>query len=111
MLPRPRAPPTRFDIIGVAQKVEEETLVWYTPEDFYPVKIGETFKSRYRVVGKLGYGAYATVWLCKDIWYLVPLACGSFKVLIQPLVKEAQVRYNQSLQTRMFPSDKGNSGI
>src|SRR5436305_6502395 len=79
MLPRPRAPPIRFDIIGVAQKVEEETLVWNTPEECYPVRIGETFKARYRVVGKLGCGAYATAWLCKDIWYLVPPLAGHSK--------------------------------
>lgn len=54
---RHRASTTRFDTIDVAQKVEEETLSWYSPEDFYPVKIGETFKSRYQVVGKLGYGS------------------------------------------------------
>jgi len=65
---RHRASATRFDTIDVAQKVEEERLSWYSPEEFYPVRISETFKSRYRVVGKLGYGSYATVWLCRDIW-------------------------------------------
>jgi len=70
---RRQASATRFDTIDVAQKVEEERLSWYTPEDFYPVRIGETFKSRYRVVGKLGYGSYATVWLCRDIRYFVHL--------------------------------------
>lgn len=43
------------------------------------MKIGETFKSRYQVVGKLGYGSYATVWLCKDIPYFVLLSCALFK--------------------------------
>jgi hypothetical protein len=53
--------------------VEEERLSCYSPEDYYPVSIGDVFKSRYQVVGKLGYGAYSTVWLCRDLRYR-PLA-------------------------------------
>ncbi|OOF98767.1 hypothetical protein ASPCADRAFT_162455 [Aspergillus carbonarius ITEM 5010] len=48
-------------------KLEEETLRWYSPDQFYPVKIGEIFRSRYQVVGKLGYGGYSTVWLGRDL--------------------------------------------
>lgn len=47
--------------------LEEETLPWYKPDQFYPVRIGQTFESKYMVIGKLGYGAYSTVWLCRDI--------------------------------------------
>lgn len=60
-------PTTGFDVIDGSHRVEEETLEWYTPDDFYPVQIGQVFKSKYQVVGKLGYGAYATVWLCRDL--------------------------------------------
>jgi hypothetical protein len=48
-------------------KYEEEKLKWYTPENFYPVRIWEVFDKRYQVVGKLGYGAYSTVWLCRHL--------------------------------------------
>lgn len=50
-----------------AQPFEEERLPWYHANQFYPVHIGETFASKYKVVGKLGYGAYSTVWLCRGI--------------------------------------------
>lgn len=46
---------------------EEEGLPGYDVEQFYPVNIGDTIVSRYRVVGKLGYGANSTVWLCHDL--------------------------------------------
>ena len=46
---------------------EEEQLPSYHADHFYPVHIGETFISRYKVVGKLGYGAYFTFWLCRDM--------------------------------------------
>ncbi|KAF1979466.1 non-specific serine/threonine protein kinase [Bimuria novae-zelandiae CBS 107.79] len=46
---------------------EEENLPWYSPDQFYPVTIGEVLDSSYRVLGKLGYGAHSTVWLCRHI--------------------------------------------
>ncbi|EXJ82333.1 CMGC/SRPK protein kinase [Capronia epimyces CBS 606.96] len=52
---------------GLSQPLEEERLPWYHPDQFYPMRIGETINSRYRVLGKLGYGAYSTVWLCRNM--------------------------------------------
>jgi serine/threonine-protein kinase SRPK3 len=76
---RHRASVASFDTIDVAQKVEEVKLSWYSPQDFYPVKIGETFKSRYQVVGKLGYESYAAVWLCRNIREFVLLFYALFR--------------------------------
>ncbi|KIK04038.1 hypothetical protein K443DRAFT_676344 [Laccaria amethystina LaAM-08-1] len=42
-------------------RVKEETWEWYTPNEFYPVRISQAFQSKYQVVGKLRYEAYATV--------------------------------------------------
>ncbi|KAE9404244.1 kinase-like protein [Gymnopus androsaceus JB14] len=47
--------------------LEEENWEWYEPGLFYPVRIGEVFKSRYQVIGKLGYGSRSTAWLCRDL--------------------------------------------
>ncbi|PYI02369.1 kinase-like protein [Aspergillus sclerotiicarbonarius CBS 121057] len=58
---------SNFPLLDAAEKLEEETLSWYSPSDFYAVKIGEVFQSRYQVIGKLGYGGYSTVWLCRDL--------------------------------------------
>nr|VWP02166.1 Chitin synthase export chaperone [Ganoderma boninense] len=64
----PRAPSTAtFLTIDPSQPIEEETLPHYDPNNFYPVRMGEVFQARYQVVGKLGYGAYSTVWLCRDL--------------------------------------------
>ncbi|RDH27928.1 kinase-like domain-containing protein [Aspergillus welwitschiae] len=54
-------------LLDPTEKLEEETLPWYSPERSYPVRIGEVFQSRYKVVGKLGYGGYSTIWLCRDL--------------------------------------------
>lgn len=44
----------------------EEDRSRYVPGGYHPVYLNETFKNRYQVVQKLGYGLYSTVWLAKD---------------------------------------------
>ncbi|EAW06693.1 protein kinase domain protein [Aspergillus clavatus NRRL 1] len=64
----PRVFPTSgWDNVDPSVPVEEESIPTYRPEKFYPVRIGEVFNHRYQVVGKLGYGSSATVWLCRDL--------------------------------------------
>jgi hypothetical protein len=48
----------------------EETLPHYSHVQFYPVHVGQHLGASYKVVGKLGYGAYSTVWLCRDMRYI-----------------------------------------
>jgi len=47
--------------------IEEETVRGYRAEHYYPVELGEVFRSRYKTVAKLGYGSASTVWLCRDL--------------------------------------------
>ena len=51
---------------GGWQGIEEQTLPRYRQRLYYPVKIGDFFKNQYRIIAKLGYGAYSTVWLARD---------------------------------------------
>lgn len=62
-----------INTIRTKMPIEEETLTWNKPDYFYPVKVGQVFKSRYKVLGKLGHGAYSTTWLCRDLQYVVSL--------------------------------------
>ncbi|PGH14527.1 serine/threonine protein kinase [Helicocarpus griseus UAMH5409] len=48
------------------QPIEELLLPRYYERQYYPVKIGDVFKDQYRLISKLGYGAYSTVWLAWD---------------------------------------------
>ncbi|KAF2187454.1 hypothetical protein K469DRAFT_114096 [Zopfia rhizophila CBS 207.26] len=43
------------------QLLEEESFSWYNSGRFYPVHLGEVFKSRYQVLRKLGYRSISTV--------------------------------------------------
>jgi serine/threonine protein kinase len=38
----------------------------YKPGGFHPVEFGDVFKGQYKVIRKLGYGGFSTVWLAYD---------------------------------------------
>jgi serine/threonine protein kinase len=46
---------------------EEELLESYSNFRLYPVRVSDIYMERYKVVRKLGYGSFATVWLANDI--------------------------------------------
>ncbi|KAL4759664.1 putative protein kinase [Aspergillus foveolatus] len=54
-------------IIPRESPIEEETLPHYKVSHYYPVRIGDVYHTRYEVARKLGYGAYSTSWLCRDL--------------------------------------------
>lgn len=60
-------PSDGFAALPKNEKFEEERLIGYKAENFYPVRLGEVFESRYQVVAKLGFGTASTVWLCRDL--------------------------------------------
>lgn len=44
-----------------------EDLEKYTPGGYHPVEIGHTYDNdRYRVLHKLGFGGFSTIWLARD---------------------------------------------
>jgi serine/threonine-protein kinase SRPK3 len=43
-----------------------ERLDNYRSGGYHPIKIGDQFHGRYRVVHKLGHGSYSTTWLARD---------------------------------------------
>ncbi|OCH85614.1 kinase-like protein [Obba rivulosa] len=44
----------------------EESLEDYGPSGYHPVAIGDVLGSKYRVLSKLGWGIYSTVWLVQQ---------------------------------------------
>ena len=55
----------RFErIFDVVESIEQ-----YRSGGYHPVHLDDVFYYRYRVVGKLGYGTYSTVWLAVDEQY------------------------------------------
>ncbi|XP_061429963.1 SRSF protein kinase 2-like [Lethenteron reissneri] len=56
---------------------DQEDPADYCKGGYHPVCVGEVYSERYRVVRKLGWGHFSTVWLCWDLaaseMMLVPL--------------------------------------
>ncbi|XXH01504.1 hypothetical protein Hte_007864 [Hypoxylon texense] len=53
--------------IDLAEKgIHLEDLEDYRPGGYHPVHIDDVLDGRYHVAHKLGFGGYATVWLCRD---------------------------------------------
>ncbi|KAB5546445.1 hypothetical protein PHYPO_G00072100 [Pangasianodon hypophthalmus] len=46
---------------------EEEDPREYCDGGYHPVHMGDVFNKRYKVLSKLGWGYFATVWLCVDL--------------------------------------------
>jgi serine/threonine-protein kinase SRPK3 len=45
----------------------EEGRYAYRPGGLHPVYIGDIYHNRYKVLNKIGYGGFSTVWLVRDI--------------------------------------------
>lgn len=45
---------------------EAEPIYRYGPGGYHTVAIGDELGGRYRILNKLGYGSYSTVWLARD---------------------------------------------
>lgn len=66
----PKVSPWRFKQPGIIGEFFGE----YGPGGFAPIDIGAEFQGgQYRVLRKLGYGSYSTVWLALDNRSVVPL--------------------------------------
>ena len=64
-------PSTGFQMIDPSSLIEEERIPNYRARRYYLTSIGEAVNTRYQVVGKLNYGFSSTVWLCRDLKYVV----------------------------------------
>lgn len=73
------------------EAIEEQSLPRYHERHYYPVKIGKVFKDQYRVIAKLGYGAYSTVWLAWDQRFANPIC---FR---ERLCREHQYSFTRSI--------------
>lgn len=52
---------------ALSTKIHEENLVRYSPGGYHPLRIGDLLKDgAYKIINKLSYGQYSTVWLARD---------------------------------------------
>jgi len=65
--PPMRFPTSGFSVVAGDECLEEESNERFKTGQYYPVKIGDIFASKYQIVGKLGWGVTSTVWLARDL--------------------------------------------
>lgn len=56
----------RFHNNGTPCEWEES----YHPGGYHPIHMLDVFNNRYRVIRKLGYGSFSTVWLAVDLRFV-----------------------------------------
>lgn len=57
------------NVLATDEEWDEESLPHFDSWQFYPVKVGDKIQGRYKILGKLGFGATSTVWFCEDKRY------------------------------------------
>lgn len=61
----PLKPLKSIDFHFASSDVESPHL--YQPGGYHPVHLGDIYCDRYKVIHKLGFGSYSTVWLARDL--------------------------------------------
>ena len=89
----------RRDYIG---GVPAEDLTRYCPGRYHPVHLGDSFNDgRYEILHKLGFGAFSTVWLARDLQYVqIHLCLRLLSVAICDLQQGALQRIPQGGRCR-----------
>ncbi|KAI7422062.1 hypothetical protein KC336_g8518 [Hortaea werneckii] len=104
--PLRRFPDHGFPLIDLKTKVEEEKWPWYSSDAFYPARIGELLHTRYRIIGKFGYGGHSTAWLCRDLRehkYVVAKICENTDISVErEVVAYTRINSLESSHTGSF---------
>ncbi|KAI1427505.1 serine/threonine protein kinase [Xylaria sp. FL1777] len=97
-----------FALALVSQKIIEEGDDAYRPGGFHPVYIGDVFNDRYKVLNKIGYGSYSTVWLVKDLRSPTTNHCAfrAIKVLRAECYGTEHDIYEREILTHLRSGDK-----
>lgn len=89
-------------------QVEEEALPDYLPARYYPMRIGQVLVDRYQVVGKLGFGVSSTVWLSRDLRYVVAPRTPSHPVLTKECSERRHVALKVFIRSQSLGDAVGN---
>ena len=84
-----------------------EPISYYRKGGYHPIHIDDVLENRYRIVNKLGYGAYGTIWLVED---LESGRCAALKILAAEVSKKiSEVAILHHLKQRQL-NDEGSNG-
>lgn len=77
-----RFPAAGLEVFSDSVIVEEEQFDDFKTGQYYPVRIGDVYDGKYQVLGKLGFGTTSTVWLARNLMYVLGTINPKFSGLI-----------------------------
>jgi serine/threonine-protein kinase SRPK3 len=60
-----------FKTLPASEKFEEEGFDDFSTGRYCPIRISQVLDTRYQIVGKLGFGLGSTVWLARDLKWVI----------------------------------------
>ncbi|EDP49747.1 protein kinase, putative [Aspergillus fumigatus A1163] len=60
-------PTSGFETIRPSEVLDEARFEHFKKGQYYPANIGYVLSTKYRIIGKLGFGTTSTVWLARDL--------------------------------------------
>lgn len=99
-----------FHKLTYPKQEEVEDLEGYRPGGYHPVNIGDVYlDGRYRIVHKLGWGSYSTVWLAYDSRFTRYVA---LKIVVAGASKDStEGRILRHLGHRIKEEDAGSNFV
>ncbi|KAI9841786.1 MAG: hypothetical protein M1837_000380 [Sclerophora amabilis] len=90
-------------VLPAHELIEEERNRGYNPKHFYPVKPGDLFNNRYKVLTKLGWGASSTVWLAQDTrkWWCQSNRYVALKIAVSDFIDEDAAKHELDISQRL----------
>jgi serine/threonine protein kinase len=90
-----------------------EIIAYYRKGGFHPIHIDDILQNRYRIVNKLGHGAYSTIWLVEDLnsgKYAAPKVLAAEVSKDSPPEVKSEVAILRYLKQRQLPVNADASG-
>ncbi|KAL6874802.1 kinase-like domain-containing protein [Trichoderma novae-zelandiae] len=90
----------------------DEGRAAYRPGGFHPVYVGDIFNERWKVLSKLGYGRYSTVWLVGDLQARGdgPEEFRALKILSAEFYGPDKETFEKGILTHLRDGDRSHAG-
>lgn len=90
--------------------VDAEPIERYRTGGYLPVHLGDIFNDRYKVMHKLGWGGYSTVWLARDLKYVTVKACCAL-LQLPNITFSSRLNTHVALKVNVAESHKRNAEL
>ncbi|KAL6871714.1 kinase-like domain-containing protein [Trichoderma longibrachiatum] len=107
-----KQPNTTPQLNSASEEDVDEGRAAYRPGGFHPVYIGDVFNERWKVLNKIGYGRYSTVWLVRDLQASGDMSkeFRALKVLSAICYGQGRDTFEKEILVHLRDGDKSHAG-